>query len=66
MTSCSGQLPANLDWLIIQIMAGLARYLTHPQVKIDPAVPVPSWGLSAAGRARVEALDNTGWLSGTT
>jgi broad specificity phosphatase PhoE len=66
LTSCSGQLPANLDCLIIQIMTGLVRYLTHPQVKIDPAVPVPSWGLSAAGRARVEALDNTGWLSGTT
>jgi len=24
------------------------RYLTHPQVKIDPAVPVPSWGFETA------------------
>lgn len=31
-------------------------YLTHPQVRIDPAVPVPQWGLSDIGRARVEAL----------
>lgn len=29
-------------------------YLTHPQVSIDPAVPVPSWGLSAVGRKRME------------
>jgi broad specificity phosphatase PhoE len=47
-------------------MTGLIRYLTHPQVKIDPAVPVPLWGLSALGRARTEALANTGCLSGTT
>ncbi|WP_306028118.1 histidine phosphatase family protein [Stappia sp. MMSF_3263] len=33
-------------------------YLTHPQVEIDPAVPVPDWGLSEAGfrRARAGAL----------
>lgn len=27
-------------------------YLTHPEVEIDPAVPVPQWGLSSIGRAR--------------
>lgn len=34
-----------------------ALYVTHPQVTIDPAVPVPLWGLSAAGaeRARIAA-----------
>jgi broad specificity phosphatase PhoE len=47
-------------------MTGLIRYLTHPQVKIDPTVPVPSWGLSDLGRARTETLANTGCLSGTT
>jgi broad specificity phosphatase PhoE len=47
-------------------MTFLARYLTHPQVKIDPAIPVPSWGLNAFGRARTETLANTGCLSGTT
>jgi ribosomal protein L2 len=32
-------------------MTNLVRYLTHPQVNIDPAVPVPSWSLSEVGRA---------------
>ncbi len=31
-------------------------YLTHPQVKVDPAVPVPQWGLSDVGRARTRAF----------
>ncbi|HWJ72673.1 MAG TPA: histidine phosphatase family protein [Kaistia sp.] len=31
-------------------------YLSHPQVAIDPAVPVPDWGLSPLGRARTEAF----------
>ena len=44
----------------------VARYLTHPQVQVDPAVPVPQWGLSPAGLARVEALAQAGWLAGTT
>src|SRR6266700_5846162 len=44
----------------------LIRYLTHPQVKIDPAIPVPSWGLSEVGRTRTEAIAGTGQLSGTT
>ena len=42
------------------------RYLTHPQLKIEPAVPVPSGGLSDVGRIRTEALANAGWLSKTT
>ncbi|KQT48332.1 phosphoglycerate mutase family protein [Devosia sp. BK] len=33
-----------------------ALYLTHPQVKLDAAVPVPLWGLSAEGRDRAEAF----------
>jgi broad specificity phosphatase PhoE len=44
----------------------LVRYLTHPQVEIDPEVPVPDWGLSAVGKARVSALVEAGWLAGTT
>jgi broad specificity phosphatase PhoE len=47
-------------------MMRLVRYLTHPQVEIDPAIPVPSWGLSAVGQARVRALVEAGWLAGTT
>lgn len=33
-----------------------ALYLTHPQVRMDAAVPVPLWGLSGEGRARAEAF----------
>ena len=39
-----------------------ALYLSHPEVRIDPAVPVPQWGLSAVGRARVEAIRHRAWL----
>lgn len=42
------------------------RYLTHPQVKIEPTVPVPSWGLSELGRTRTKTLAKTGWFSDTT
>jgi hypothetical protein len=42
------------------------RYLTHPQVQVDPALPVPQWGLSAEGRASAEAPAKAGWLKGTT
>ncbi|KQZ15267.1 phosphoglycerate mutase [Mesorhizobium sp. Root554] len=38
-------------------------YLTHPQVEIDASVPVPQWGLSAVGAARVEALLARQWIS---
>ena len=33
-----------------------ALYLSHPQVRIDPEVPVPQWGLSEVGRSRAEAF----------
>jgi broad specificity phosphatase PhoE len=62
----SARLRASTHCLSIQPMAVLVRYLTHPQVKIDPAVPVPSWGLSVLGRARTETLANAGRLAGTT
>lgn len=41
----------------------LALYVTHPQVVIDPAAPIPSWGLSALGRARVEAASTRPWAA---
>jgi broad specificity phosphatase PhoE len=37
-------------------------YLSHPQVRIDPAVPVPCWGLSDVGRARAVALAAQPWI----
>ena len=33
-----------------------ALYLTHPQVRIDPQVPTPLWGLSEDGKQRAEAF----------
>jgi broad specificity phosphatase PhoE len=48
-------------------MPRLVRYLTHPQVLVDPAIPVPLWRLSETGRARVAALARRpGALAGTT
>ena len=47
-------------------MTDIVRYLTHPQVNIDPAIPVPSWGLSAIGRHRTEAITATRQLARTT
>ena len=47
-------------------METCVRYLSHPQVEIDPNIPVPMWTLNAVGRQRVHALAEVGWLSGTT
>ena len=44
----------------------IMRYLSHPQVVIDPDVPVAEWGLNDIGRARVAALVEAGWLAGTS
>lgn len=38
-------------------------YITHPQVAIDPAVPVPKWGLSQIGRARAEQAARSSWAA---
>lgn len=37
-------------------------YLSHPQVRVEPAVPVPRWGLSDLGRARMAAVARRPWL----
>lgn len=36
-------------------------YITHPQVRVDPDVPVPRWGLSEVGRRRAEAAAAQPW-----
>ncbi|NEI68514.1 histidine phosphatase family protein [Rhizobium lusitanum] len=38
-----------------------ALYITHPQVRIDPDVPVPEWGLSEIGAARARVAALTPW-----
>jgi broad specificity phosphatase PhoE len=37
-------------------------YLSHPQVMIDPAVPVPDWGLNRTGRLRTRQLADQVWI----
>lgn len=43
-------------------MTATIYYLSHPEVTIDPAVPVPDWGLSAKGRERVLAVRDAAWV----
>ena len=38
-------------------------FVTHPEVVIDPLVPVPEWPLNAVGRGRMESF--AGRLAGT-
>jgi broad specificity phosphatase PhoE len=37
-------------------------FITHPEVEIDPAVPVPLWPLSARGRVRMQAALERPWV----
>lgn len=34
----------------------LVHFITHPEVRIDPAIPVARWSLSDTGRARMRAF----------
>jgi broad specificity phosphatase PhoE len=43
---------------------GTAWFVTHPEVAIDPAVPVPDWGLSAEGHRRAKLLAAQPWAGG--
>jgi broad specificity phosphatase PhoE len=38
-------------------------FITHPDVVIDPTVPVPQWPLSERGRSRMQRLLNRDWLA---
>ena len=38
-----------------------ALYITHPEVVIDPNVPMPRWGLSALGGREQNVLRTTHW-----
>jgi broad specificity phosphatase PhoE len=42
------------------------RYLSHPQVLVDPAKGIMDWSLSDLGRHRVITLANSNALDGTT
>jgi len=40
------------------------HFLTHPEVVIDPAIPVPDWPLSERGLARMRAACAEPWIAG--
>jgi len=46
-------------------MTRYLRYLTHPQVKIDPLISVPEWGLSDVGRGRAKQFASQSLLRTT-
>ena len=46
-------------------MSRTVRYLSHPQVVIDPSKDVRTWSLDDVGRGRVTALAVSGALTGT-
>jgi broad specificity phosphatase PhoE len=39
-------------------------FITHPDVVIDPSVPVPGWPLSPRGRMRMSGVLEQQWASG--
>lgn len=41
----------------------MIRFISHPEVVIDPKVPVPDWGLSPRGRERLAVLLAEPWIA---
>jgi broad specificity phosphatase PhoE len=41
----------------------IVHFITHPEVVIDPAVPVPDWPLSALGMRRMRLALGRPWLA---
>jgi broad specificity phosphatase PhoE len=41
----------------------LVYFITHPEVVIDPQIPVPRWPLSQRGRERIGILLTKPWIS---
>ena len=41
-------------------------FITHPEVVIDPSIPVPQWPLSAQGLARMRLLLRQPWVAQVT
>src|SRR5262245_5520992 len=38
-------------------------FITHPDVVIDPSIPVPQWPLSERGRSRMRRLLRRDWIT---
>src|SRR5580658_8724580 len=41
-------------------------FITHPDVLIDPTVPVPEWRLNARGIVRMRAMLSQNWIPAIT
>ena len=41
-------------------------FISHPKVIVEPAIPVPRWGLSELGRSRARALCGAPFLRGAS
>jgi broad specificity phosphatase PhoE len=39
-------------------------FITHPDVEIDPGIPIPDWPLNERGRARMRAMTAAPWIKG--
>lgn len=42
----------------------IAYFVTHPEVAIDPSVPVPEWPLSSEGIRRATLMLDQSWIGG--
>jgi broad specificity phosphatase PhoE len=42
----------------------IIHFITHPEVMIDPAVPIPDWPLSPVGMRRLRLALERPWLTG--
>jgi broad specificity phosphatase PhoE len=42
----------------------IVYFITHPNVVVDPKLPVPRWSLSELGRSRMRELLSRSWIRG--
>jgi len=47
-------------------MAKTIYFISHPEVQIDPEIPVPQWSLSDTGRKRLQQALTHSWLQRIT
>lgn len=45
---------------------GRLVYISHPDVDVDPSVPVPQWGLNDRGHQRARAMLTQPWVAGVS
>ena len=58
--------PLPKTWELTAASSTNLLFLTHPQVAIDPAIPVPDWTLSQLGVSRMEQFAASSVVAGVT